>query len=118
MSFATNVFSSSCNEIQKQEVRTQQNKIPTLQSKWFVNYRVNTLSGSEIEYFECYNDDLITSDVPNGKDTFSLRKDNIYLIDDSSSGMEDEGDESSDPSISDAKAAVNTLRNFFATGIG
>ncbi|GBM33729.1 hypothetical protein AVEN_47035-1 [Araneus ventricosus] len=118
ISLATNVFSSSCNEVQKQEIRTHQNKITTLQSKWFEKYRVNTLSEREIEYFECCNNDLIASDVPNDKDTFSLRKDNIYLIDNSTSGMEDEGDASSGLSISDAKAAVNTLRNFFATETG
>ncbi|GBN65081.1 hypothetical protein AVEN_233794-1 [Araneus ventricosus] len=37
------------------------------------------------------------------------------LIDDSSSDMEDGGDASSGPSISDAKATVKILQNFFAT---
>ncbi|GBM44216.1 hypothetical protein AVEN_15555-1 [Araneus ventricosus] len=66
----------------------------------------------EIEHFECCDEDFITSHAQSDEDIVSLIKEKKDLIDDSSSDMEDEGDASSGPSISDA---VDILQNFFAT---
>ncbi|GBL72704.1 hypothetical protein AVEN_127941-1 [Araneus ventricosus] len=65
---------------------------------------------SKIEHFECCDEDF-TSDAPSDEETVHLIKEKNDLIDDSSSDMEELGDQ-----FSDAKAAVNILQNFFATG--
>ncbi|GBM09040.1 hypothetical protein AVEN_229066-1 [Araneus ventricosus] len=92
-------------------------KFSLFKLKWLEKHRVNAFSQSEIEHFECCDDDWFTSDAPSNEDIVSLIEENNDLTDDSSSDMENEVDASSGSSISNAKAAVNILKNFFATEI-
>ncbi|GBM73202.1 hypothetical protein AVEN_228981-1 [Araneus ventricosus] len=57
----------------------------------------------------------ITCNAPSDEDRVSLIKEKKDFVDDSSSGMENGSDASAGPLISDAKAAVNILQNYFAT---
>ncbi|GBN81333.1 hypothetical protein AVEN_161111-1 [Araneus ventricosus] len=71
-SYVTNVISNACNELRKQAIRKQRNKIPAFQAKWVEKHRVNAFSQSEIEHLECCDDGSIASDGPGGDDIVSL----------------------------------------------
>ncbi|GBN96173.1 hypothetical protein AVEN_114184-1 [Araneus ventricosus] len=63
---------------------------------------VNAFSQTEIEHFECYDDDAITSGEVSEEDIVALVNEKNNYIVYSSSDMEEEQDESW-PSIADAK---------------
>ncbi|GBM53272.1 hypothetical protein AVEN_128437-1 [Araneus ventricosus] len=85
-----------------------QTKIPTFQAKWLEKHRVNAFSEAKFNVLNV----VITSDVPSDEDIVSLIKEKNDLIDDSSSDMEDRGDTSSCPSISDVKGSCEHFSKF------
>ncbi|GBN82026.1 hypothetical protein AVEN_89711-1 [Araneus ventricosus] len=68
------VFSNACNELRKQAIRKERNKILAFQAKWVEKHRVKAFSQSEIEHFECCDDGSIASDGPADDDIVSLKR--------------------------------------------
>ncbi|GBM09725.1 hypothetical protein AVEN_101778-1 [Araneus ventricosus] len=80
-------------------------------SKWLKKHAVNAFPQNEIEHFECFDDDVITSGKVSEEDIVTLVNEKNNSIVDSSSDMEEEQDEPG-PSIAVAEAAANVLKFF------